>query len=45
LSQPATSAILAKLRILFGDALLVKSSTGMIPTPRGLELALQLQEL
>ena len=40
LSQPATSAILAKLRILFGDALLVKSSTGMIPTPRGLELSL-----
>jgi|694.fasta_scaffold70060_3 DNA-binding transcriptional LysR family regulator len=45
LSQPATSAILAKLRILFGDALLVKSSTGMIPTPRGLELALQAEQV
>jgi DNA-binding transcriptional LysR family regulator len=45
LSQPATSAVLAKLRILFGDALLVKSSTGMIPTPRALELALQAEQV
>jgi DNA-binding transcriptional LysR family regulator len=45
LSQPATSAVLAKLRVLFGDALLVKSSTGMIPTPRALELALQAEQV
>jgi DNA-binding transcriptional LysR family regulator len=45
LSQPATSAVLAKLRILFGDALLVKSSTGMIPTPRAWELALQAEQV
>jgi DNA-binding transcriptional LysR family regulator len=41
LSQPATSAVLAKLRVAFGDPLLVKSSSGMVPTPRALELARQ----
>jgi DNA-binding transcriptional LysR family regulator len=39
LSQPATSAILAKLRVLFQDPLLVKSGSGMVPTPRAVELA------
>lgn len=39
LSQPATSAILAKLRVLFNDPLLVKSSAGMVPTPQAVELA------
>jgi len=39
LSQPATSAILAKLRVLFQDPLLVKSAAGMVPTPRAVELA------
>jgi DNA-binding transcriptional LysR family regulator len=39
LSQPATSAILAKLRVLFQDPLLVKSASGMVPTPRAVELA------
>ena len=39
LSQPATSAILAKLRVLFQDSLLVKSAAGMVPTPRAVELA------
>lgn len=39
LSQPATSAILAKLRVLFQDPLLVKSASGMVPTPRAVQLA------
>ncbi len=38
LSQPATSAVLARLRELFGDALLLRSSREMLPTPRALEL-------
>lgn len=39
LSQPATSAVLARLRVLFRDPLLVKSGSGMVATPRALELA------
>jgi DNA-binding transcriptional LysR family regulator len=39
LSQPATSAILAKLRVLFQDPLLVKSGSAMVPTARAVELA------
>ncbi len=39
LSQPATSAALARLRVLFGDALFVRAGAGMEPTPRALELA------
>lgn len=39
LSQPATSAALARLRLLFGDALFVRAGAGMEPTPRALELA------
>lgn len=38
LSQPAASALLARLRKLFGDPLLLRSARGMLPTPRALEL-------
>jgi DNA-binding transcriptional LysR family regulator len=39
LSQPATSAALARLRRLFNDPLFVKTGTEMRPTPRAAELA------
>ncbi|HYF17410.1 MAG TPA: LysR family transcriptional regulator [Ramlibacter sp.] len=39
LSQPATSAALARLRTLFDDALFVRTGSQMEPTPRALELA------
>jgi DNA-binding transcriptional LysR family regulator len=39
LSQPATSAALARLRSVFDDALFVRSGSRMEPTPRALELA------
>lgn len=39
LSQPATSAALARLRLLFGDPLFVRAGAQMRPTPRALELA------
>ncbi|WP_270937628.1 LysR family transcriptional regulator [Falsiroseomonas oryzae] len=39
LSQPAMSSALGRLRALFGDELLVRTRSGMEPTPRGLELA------
>jgi DNA-binding transcriptional LysR family regulator len=39
LSQPATSAALARLRALFEDALFVRAGSQMQPTPRALELA------
>jgi DNA-binding transcriptional LysR family regulator len=39
LSQPATSAALARLRVLFDDALFVRGGSGMKPTPRALQLA------
>lgn len=38
LSQPATSALLARLRELFGDKLLLRSAREMVPTPRAVEL-------
>jgi DNA-binding transcriptional LysR family regulator len=38
LSQPATSAALARLRVIFDDALFVRAGTQMRPTPRALEL-------
>lgn len=38
LSQPALSAQLARLRLLFGDPLLLPAQRGMIPTQRALEL-------
>ncbi|HEY8102164.1 MAG TPA: LysR family transcriptional regulator [Burkholderiaceae bacterium] len=39
LSQPATSALLARLREVFKDPLLVRSGRGMAPTERALALA------
>ena len=39
LSQPATSAALARLRKLFDDPLFVRGGTEMQPTPRALALA------
>jgi LysR family transcriptional activator of mexEF-oprN operon len=38
LSQPAMSAILARLRKVFDDPLLLRTAAGMVPTPRALEL-------
>ena len=34
LSQPATSLLLNRLRVLFADPLLVRTAGGMRPTPR-----------
>lgn len=45
LSQPAVSGALARLRHLFGDALLVPTHRGLEPTGRALELAGPLTEL
>lgn len=45
LSQPATSAILAKLRVLFQDPILVKSASAMVPSQRGIEMAALAQRL
>ena len=45
LSQPAMSNALGRLRRIFGDELLVRTSTGMMPTPRATELAEPLQQL
>jgi DNA-binding transcriptional LysR family regulator len=39
LSQPAVSNALARLRDLFGDPLFHRTSRGMSPTPRAIELA------
>jgi DNA-binding transcriptional LysR family regulator len=39
LSQPATSNALSRLRSLFNDDLFIKTSKGMTPTPRAIELA------
>lgn len=39
LSQPATSAALARLRALFDDALFVRAGHAMEPTPRAQQLA------
>lgn len=38
LSQPAMSNVLGRLRQLFDDPLLVRTSHGMVPTPRATEL-------
>ena len=45
LSQPATSAALARLRALFDDALFVRTGSRMEPTPRALELTPQVREV
>lgn len=39
MSQPAMSNALARLRELFGDPILVRTSRGMEPTSRGLQIA------
>ncbi|MBV7486842.1 LysR family transcriptional regulator [Bordetella sp. BOR01] len=45
LSQPAASAILARLRDTFQDPILVKSSSGMVPTPKAIEIAARAERL
>jgi DNA-binding transcriptional LysR family regulator len=45
LSQPAMSNALNRLRAMFGDELLVRTSTGMQATPRAIELAEPLRQL
>lgn len=45
IGQPAMSAALARLREVFRDVLLVKTSTGMEPTPRALELVGRIREM
>jgi DNA-binding transcriptional LysR family regulator len=43
LSQSALSSALGRLRVTFGDVLFVRSSAGMLPTPRALELEPELR--
>lgn len=45
LSQPAMSNALNRLRAMFSDELLVRTATGMAPTPRALELVDPLRQL
>jgi DNA-binding transcriptional LysR family regulator len=45
LSQPAMSNALGRLRAMFGDELLVRTASGMMATPRALELAEPLGQL
>lgn len=44
LGQPAMSSILAKLREILGDPILVRTAQGMVPTQRALEIASQIGE-
>ncbi|RYX89603.1 MAG: LysR family transcriptional regulator [Comamonadaceae bacterium] len=44
IGQPAMSATLARLRMLFSDPLLVRTEKGMVATPRALEVAEQVQQ-
>lgn len=44
LSQPATSNALSRLRSLFDDDLFIKTSKGMTPTPRAIELAASIHQ-
>ena len=39
ITQPAMSKTLTRLRALFGDELFTRSSHGMQPTPRAIELS------
>src|SRR5215217_5100047 len=39
MSQPGLSTALARLRRHFGDPMFVRTSEGMRPTPRGMEVA------
>jgi DNA-binding transcriptional LysR family regulator len=45
IGQPAMSAALAKLRTVFNDPLLVKTSTGMEPTTKAVQIARRLREI
>ena len=45
LSQPAMSAALARLRTLFNDPLLLRTSRGMLPTAKGVELAAPVKQV
>jgi DNA-binding transcriptional LysR family regulator len=45
ISQPAASHALARLRLLFGDPLLLRSRTGMVPTDRAGEIEARVREL
>ncbi len=45
LSQPAMSNALSRLRAMFEDELLVRTTTGMKPTPRASELAEPLRQV
>ncbi|MBW4610530.1 MAG: LysR family transcriptional regulator [Hassallia sp. WJT32-NPBG1] len=45
LSQSATSHALGRLRQVFNDPLLVRSTKGMVPTPRALELLEPLEKI
>jgi DNA-binding transcriptional LysR family regulator len=45
LSQPATSAALARLRRRFGDPLFVRTASGMVPTPLADSLAPAIHEV
>lgn len=45
IGQPAMSTTLAKLRKILKDPLLVKTSSGMEPTPRAVELARRAREM
>lgn len=45
IGQPAMSAALAKLREVFRDPLLIKTSTGMEPTPKAVELVRRIIEM
>ncbi|GCC49278.1 hypothetical protein chiPu_0033605, partial [Chiloscyllium punctatum] len=45
LSQPAMSNALNRLRAMFEDELLVRTTSGMKPTPRATELAEPLRQV
>jgi len=45
IGQPAMSTALAKLRVVFKDPLLVKTSGGMEPTARALEVVKRIREI
>ena len=44
LTQPTVSAMLARLRTLFGDPLFVRTPRGILPTPRATALAPRLKQ-
>lgn len=45
LSQPATSNALSRLRNLFQDELLVRTATGMQPTPKAISLSIPIRQI